>query len=96
MAECTKAELLLANEQVLAATETRLAELKKGGALEAAYEATEDVAIELACQRNRALAALKLERTRLSKTVAYQNGYMEAENAMDDLGAAIAACTEAK
>ena len=53
-------------------------------------------AIDILCQRNRALAALKLERTRLSKTVAYQNGYMEAENAMDDLGAAIAACTEAK
>jgi len=56
MAEWTKDELLLANEQVLAATETRL---KKGSALEAAYEATEDVAIEFACQRNLLLERFK-------------------------------------
>jgi hypothetical protein len=59
MAEWTKDELLLANVQVLAATETRL---KPGSALEAVYEATEDVAIEFACQRNLALAALKESR----------------------------------
>lgn len=55
----TADELLLANEQVLAATETKLAKLKRRHT-DAAYEATEDVAVELACQRNRALAALKV------------------------------------
>ena len=54
--EWTADELLRANEQVLAATETKLAKLKRRHT-DAVYEATEDVAIELACQRNRALAA---------------------------------------
>ena len=55
--EWTADELLRANEQVLAATETKLAKLKRRHT-DAVYEATEDVSIELACQRNRALWAL--------------------------------------
>jgi hypothetical protein len=83
MAEWTKDELLLANEQVLAATETRL---KPGSALEAVYEATEDVAIEFACQRNLALWALNDVHDFL-KSHGYDTTLIDS---------AIAACTEGK
>ena len=83
MAEWTKDELLLANAQVLAATETKL---KPGSALEAVYEATEDVAIELACQRNRALWALNDVHDFL-KSHGYDTTLIDS---------AIAACTEGK
>jgi hypothetical protein len=85
MAEWAKDELLLANEQVLAATETRL---KPGSALEAVYEATEDVAIEFACQRNRMIVAAKDAKERLACE--------DIAGAYRILNLAIAACKEGK
>ena len=95
--EWTADELLRANEQVLAATETKLAKLKRRHT-DAVYEAIEDVVIELACQRNRALAALEelvaLVRGECPSLLNEDSGG-DAKLSME-IDAAIAACKEGK
>jgi hypothetical protein len=97
--EWTEEELLAANKVVLARTEIRIPELmaergRKGmPTKEDAYEATEDVAIELACQRNRALAALKIAR---GPYVAHMYGHEGYAEGIKQIDAAIAACKKGR